>query len=165
MQIGRLSSAFFIGLFLGFFFGATEPAYGSPYDRYGIELPPPAYDHKPKLPFFNLFLLTTDVDYACDPLQVKNDDDAIYLACTRTTRAEIKALQYNPYIPDEQKKLLKQRLIQYPNLCVMILPAPDVASPYPKLQELVRHERAHCNGLIHDGNGHNWYDVLGKKVG
>lgn len=82
---------------------------------YGIQLPPPEYDHEPTVPYTDIKMPLQRLNAVCKGLGVQY------------------ALVYGCALPQERQ-------------CIII--TPDVPEKFRAL--IVRHEKAHCNGWVHE---------------
>lgn len=132
------------------------------FDSWGVEIPPPQYDHWPTRSFLEIHLKLRQVEEVCDPTGMAPTQ----IGCARMTPEEIGVLQSNRFLSSVEKKKIATKETINSDLCVIFVPLPDEVFPFLKTWSIARHEMAHCNGpLYHDlASGHGWYRSDGTEV-
>ena len=129
-------------------------------DKFDIEIPPTAYDHKPTRPYLEFANDYKVTDAICSFPLFPQDT---YLGCTKWNLEEVISLNKNKWLPDNERKVIIKEIQKHHDLCVIFISKQE----WPEMmKELDRHEKAHCNGLLHfpDGSGLGWTTYDGKEV-
>lgn len=129
-------------------------------DQYGVEYPPLKYAYTPKRPILRIEVPLAEVNQNCFYAPLAH----VMLACTKPSEPWILALLTNPNVSDANRDRIVSAMITNSNVCVIIMAKVDKQMSVKWQQSILHHEYAHCNGLIHDGNGYGWYLPDGTQI-
>ena len=138
-------------------FGASMiaiAAYGSPLDaQYGIEPPPSAYSHEPTIPYIVLLASPARMTAACgEPSQP--------IPPNGCTRIGPDSTNIDPSLFAEESRETAENIKGKEGICVIIIQNGDPIQRH----QAIRHEFAHCNGLVHGSDGRGWFTTNGVRV-